>query len=505
MGVIGGLIGGLLGSRLGKNSGNRGAATIAGVAGGAAIGAYIGHGIDARRCAVYKLSKQYQFDVAIAPVRTDLNSQTDASGALAEVQSAEDVKKAQSFQGAAGIAISIKDAGTQFATGSAVLAPKAQEYFQKIAEQWSYERQLQALPAQARQADRDDVEALRSKRILMVGHTDDTGSSELNAQLSEARARAVAEVFKSQGVLDAQLFFQGAGETLPVADNRTDEGRAQNRRVEIVDLSDEASFQAYLASRRPNLAFYRPAHEPLASSELSPAPREEPQDAATRGPAQPASRGKPRSAAPPSTPAQSVQPTRANAPPLIDFGGVPLVLGAAKTADIGALIPQRPTFSLIPTAYAADNTPPGATCAQDRPRVSHGVKSLRSLREISTTEYLPGMYGTSWVDNVNGHLVALTGVTVLRDGGQPASQPKVLVYKDYSPNAKAQPTFQAVAEINTYRGRDALLYRVFINGPVQCMDVVLPYGGSKEAKGSQLVYRRAGNPYVADFKPHLAS
>src|SRR5205823_2690461 len=95
--------------------------------------------------------------------------------------------------------------------------------------------------------------------ILLVGHTDDTGSSELNAALSERRARAIARLFYDHGVPIAQVYYQGAGETLPIADNRTEPGRARNRRVEIVDLPDEAALVAYLQDRTPRLEHYRPA------------------------------------------------------------------------------------------------------------------------------------------------------------------------------------------------------------------------------------------------------
>ena len=69
--------------------------------------------------------------------------------------------------------------------------------------------------------------------IDVYGHTDSTGSDQYNQALSEARARTVANYLTMQGVSAARLRSQGFGETLPVADNATDEGRRRNRRVEI--------------------------------------------------------------------------------------------------------------------------------------------------------------------------------------------------------------------------------------------------------------------------------
>ena len=72
-----------------------------------------------------------------------------------------------------------------------------------------------------------------SARYTIVGHTDSTASNEYNQELSERRARAVASYLISKGVSSSQLSVLGLGETRPIASNSTEEGKAQNRRVEI--------------------------------------------------------------------------------------------------------------------------------------------------------------------------------------------------------------------------------------------------------------------------------
>ncbi|MBC2670276.1 OmpA family protein [Novosphingobium piscinae] len=69
--------------------------------------------------------------------------------------------------------------------------------------------------------------------IDVYGHTDSTGSDAYNQTLSENRARTVANYLSMQGVAPARIRSQGMGETMPVADNASDEGRRKNRRVEI--------------------------------------------------------------------------------------------------------------------------------------------------------------------------------------------------------------------------------------------------------------------------------
>ncbi|MEQ8576933.1 MAG: OmpA family protein, partial [Fulvivirga sp.] len=65
------------------------------------------------------------------------------------------------------------------------------------------------------------------------GHTDDQGNDDTNLILSHKRAQATKKYLIDHGIEDARLDAIGYGETKPVADNATVEGRAQNRRVEF--------------------------------------------------------------------------------------------------------------------------------------------------------------------------------------------------------------------------------------------------------------------------------
>jgi len=69
--------------------------------------------------------------------------------------------------------------------------------------------------------------------VTIVGHTDSTGSNELNQRLSIERANSVRDYIVVRGVSAARVSTAGRGELEPVADNATEAGRARNRRVEI--------------------------------------------------------------------------------------------------------------------------------------------------------------------------------------------------------------------------------------------------------------------------------
>jgi outer membrane protein OmpA-like peptidoglycan-associated protein len=70
--------------------------------------------------------------------------------------------------------------------------------------------------------------------IEIVGHTDNTGTAALNQDLSQRRAGAVADQLRAAGVPSRRIVAIGRGEDFPIASNLTPEGRALNRRVEIV-------------------------------------------------------------------------------------------------------------------------------------------------------------------------------------------------------------------------------------------------------------------------------
>lgn len=70
--------------------------------------------------------------------------------------------------------------------------------------------------------------------IYVVGHTDDTGSLDLNMDLSQQRAKSVADYLKSKGIAEARLTADGVGPFAPVTTNETEKGKKLNRRVEIV-------------------------------------------------------------------------------------------------------------------------------------------------------------------------------------------------------------------------------------------------------------------------------
>ena len=100
-----------------------------------------------------------------------------------------------------------------FETGKATLKPESMEEIQKVAEY---------------------MKANPTARFEVQGHTDHQGSDAINDPLSQQRAEAVVVALEDLGVDPFNLRAVGKGSHEPVADNKTEEGRAQNRRVEFI-------------------------------------------------------------------------------------------------------------------------------------------------------------------------------------------------------------------------------------------------------------------------------
>jgi len=102
-----------------------------------------------------------------------------------------------------------------FDTGKATLQPDAASQLDQIA---------QMLKANA------------ALRLEIAGHTDNVGKPNDNQKLSEARANTIVKELVKRGIATGRLTAKGYGQGSPMADNRTEEGRAKNRRVELVKL-----------------------------------------------------------------------------------------------------------------------------------------------------------------------------------------------------------------------------------------------------------------------------
>jgi len=180
--AIGAAGGGILGAFIGRAAGNTAIGALVGGAVGGTAGGLIGHKMD-------KQAAEIKQSVAGASVTRE------GEGILVKF-----------------------DSGILFDIDKTYLKPDAQNSLKQLAV---------------------SLENNPQTNILVVGHTDSTGTEAHNMDLSIRRAGAVKSFLVQQGVDGARLTTQGKGETEPIASNSTVEGRAQNRRVEIVIVAND--------------------------------------------------------------------------------------------------------------------------------------------------------------------------------------------------------------------------------------------------------------------------
>ncbi|AGI24718.1 putative porin [Pseudomonas sp. ATCC 13867] len=455
-GIAGALIGGGVAAATGKNIG-------AGVAVGAVVGCGATYLYQQRVKRLQAIAKEEGIDIQV----TELQAAAPA-GQAAQPGAAPAV---------VGIEAQVQDS-SMFDVGSARVTVDGQRQLRKI--------------AQALAEGRNDPKNA-GKKILVVGHTDATGSAEFNQRLSEQRARAVGGILAEVGIPASDIYYQGAGASRPLADNASESGRAKNRRVEMTEVDSQQLLVERVRAERNNPKY-------LAHGTARPAAAK-PADKPARAPARPAPLPVPQV-----QPEETVEAAPSSGISLpgkggIDFGGSP-VLSTTSTLAQG-IQPKASTFSLIAPAYAAV---PASSCIGDMPRSEGEVKNLASgapLGEPETTDYLPGMNGRPWGKVVNGHVALVGPVSILRENALVVAQPEMQFIANYKAGGKKQSAkFPGVA--NAYEGEDKVLYRVFAadpaTSPVTCMDIVFDKR-SGAASGGEIYYPKQGQAYVANFQP----
>lgn len=190
-----------------KTMNNTGKGAVIGVGAGAAIGAGIG-----------KLAGNTAMGAVIGAAVGGAGGA--AIGKYMDKQAKEMEEKMQAAKVervGEGILVTF-DSGLLFALNSSDLSAKSKEDLKKFAEV------LIKYP---------------DTNLLVNGHTDNTGSDELNQKLSEKRAQSVSNYLIARNVAATRFTIKGYGETQPKVDNTTAENRALNRRVEVIVIANE--------------------------------------------------------------------------------------------------------------------------------------------------------------------------------------------------------------------------------------------------------------------------
>jgi len=480
LGCVGGtLLGAGIGALL---QGGKGA--LKGAAIGLGAGCLAGYAWNEHEKALRKLAEEENMRIEIERVYAEKGAELQANRGKAQ-------KKAQSDASpqTVGLVAQVSDEA-MFGVGSAKLTTAGKRQLTKLAELFFKNRE------QTKQ---------QNAPLLVIGHTDASGPAEFNQRLSEQRAKQVVQILAAKGISADHLYYQGAGEGRPIASNSTEAGRAANRRVELVELQDDTVLARRIIAEQQNPRYIQ--HGTSSQNDRATATPPKSSRQPTVSAKQTAAKNssgkstKPETSSAPSTTAGSKAKAHHKQ---IDFGGQPV---GSEWELMASFKPDYSSgFGLISSAVASES--PLTSCSQDAPRIIGDVKNLagNEVAEHKTVDYLPGMNGKVWAAKVNGHVIYINPVAVLKEDGQLAKQPKIAITENYDKGQrKITGTYQAIA--TTYKGMDNLLMRVFIEdkkAPMQCLDILLPYGGAQAQQGS-LYYDKPTGDYVADYKPHNTS
>ena len=469
------LIGGIAGAVLGNQLGNSKDAKFIGAVLGAMAGGLIGSDIDDRRCALSKIAKTNGLTLVSATITLDKLDQKPANNG----------DKSSSI----GLDVMVKNDGDEFEHGTSILTPKAKIAYGEIADQYKPDASAANVDVKSKIAA---TNAAKARKVLIVGHADDTGDSEKAAKLSEERAKAVAQIFASHGVPSSNIYYQGAGDTLPVASNTTEKGSAENRRTQIVDVPTEKELQQYLSLRSSDPRDFAPVsnqNAPVAAIQNNaPALVQSHKTHIRHGRLVAAHDKHPLHTAPDVTQVapHEIAPTSG----AYDFGGKPDA--GNEIISLGDPV-GRSMFNVISNANADPLTI--GSCRKDRPHIATSVKNLETGKELAVRDALPGLYGAPITGTINGNYVAILNPYAPKDAGMPVPYPTFEVFQDYSTKHGRTPTFSKQVPVNVYRGSNATLYRMFVGGQLACMDLVVPT--KPVANKGDLYYRHGGQIYVA--------
>ncbi len=438
---------------------------LVGAAAGATLGCLAGHYWQSRLQEIDRIAKEENLKV-----KTEQLTLASSATAMAAPKDA-------------GLVTQIEDTG-MFDNGSDKLSVNGQRAIDKIAKMF------------ATSGDTDQqagAKQFSDRRLLVVGHSDATGTAEANQKLSERRAKAVGKVLVKAGILATSIYYQGAGASRPIADNSDPFLRGQNRRVEIVELTNEQALVMRAESETGNtkyLQYGTSATKKPRATEVKAAAS----DVAVNAPTQ----TKPAAKNVASSSTVKVAP---KIKPAVDFAGQPVSSYSWSMAQ--SIQPKNSGFELISTAQA--NEMPMSSCEADMPRNSGEVLSMaddKPLIRHATKDYMPGYNNRVWASIVNGHLVTVSPVSILRENAQVDRQPLLQVVKNYDDNHKNKAqSIKALA--NTYEGESQVLYRVFAQdtkATVSCMDIVFSKGNAQVNEGA-LFYMAGAEAYVASYKP----
>lgn len=315
----------------------------------------------------------------------------------------------------------------------------------------------------------------KASKIYVVGHTDSSGSAALNQRLSEKRAQFIADELVKVGADPDRLFFEGVGESQPVASNLTDEGKRKNRRFELVDVlmdkKDDSTPTNTVNDKQ--VIQVASAKKTRIENVINDLPIVEKTNK--------------------SLPKPTVSVSKSRLPVSLELQGVKL--SEFDQSYVAAALGEREkdSFMTFFTAAHADVSQFIGSCAYAAPVVSSSLRPYngRPIQKAKVADSISNLYGTAWYGMAGTTAVTLGPIGIEKDTLNPTSKPYFSFYKQYDGTA-TKADFKYPVNIETYRGDGTVLVRMFAqdsNALMRCSDVVFSTNGSTKTQASAVIYQ----------------
>lgn len=329
----------------------------------------------------------------------------------------------------------------------------------------------------------------KASKLYVVGHTDSSGSAASNQRLSEKRAKFIADELVKVGANPERLFFEGVGESQPVASNLTNDGKRKNRRFELVDVLMDTKGESFNANTVSDEQVIQVASAKKTRIEnvINDLPVTDETDK------------------PLPKPTVSVSNNRRSTS--LGLQGVKLAEFDKSYVTTALGERKKESFMTFFAAANADDAEFMGSCAYAAPVVRSSLKpySGRPIQKAKVADNISNLFGTAWYGMAGTTAITLGPIGIEKDNLSPTHKPYFSFYKQYDGTA-TKADLKYPVSVETYRGDGTVLVRMFAqddNALMRCSDVVFSTNGSTQTQASTVIYQENNKLMAKAFNMNL--
>jgi len=329
----------------------------------------------------------------------------------------------------------------------------------------------------------------KASKLYVVGHTDSSGPAAFNQRLSEKRAKFIADELVKAGANRDRLFFEGVGESQPVASNLTNEGKSKNRRFELVDVLMDAKDESAQANTVSDEQVIQVAS--AKKTRIENVTNDLPVTNKTEK----------------SLPKPIVTVSNNRRPTSLGLQGVKLEEFDKNYVMTALGEKKEEQFMTFFTAANASESDFMGSCAYAAPVVQSSLKPYngKPIQKAKVADSINNLYGTAWYGMAGTTAITLGPIGIEKNNLNPTHKPYFSFYKQYDGSA-TKADLKYPVSVETYRGNGTVLVRMFAqddNALMRCSDVVFSTDGSTQTQATAVIYQENNELMAKAFNMNL--